>query len=184
MSEFKLDGSLKEQVEKAHEIIGDVASGLRTFRKSIPAGSQINTTPCYDEDLYLGQVIGNLWNELVKHVPMSTLTLAPNDAGFIPLKSMRNLTRDEVIEVLASSRVKNVYREFSKAPISVQKIVDEHATWRGDYKHALEHRAYAIVIISEDSDDFVAVEYYGNGYGSIICSTIPCKMNGSNVVKL
>lgn len=55
----KLNGTLEEQVAKAHEIIGDVASGLRTFKKSIPAGRLINEKRCGDEDLYLGRVIDN-----------------------------------------------------------------------------------------------------------------------------
>lgn len=63
-TEPQIKGSLEEQVEKSKNIICDVAAEVRTFRKSIPAGSLINEKRCGDEDMYLMQTIMNLETEV------------------------------------------------------------------------------------------------------------------------
>ena len=220
-SPFKLDGSIDEQVEKAHEIIGNVASGLRTFKKSIPAGSLINCNPCGDEDLYLGQVIGNLVDELkvrdqalkeilnqdavAQSFPQSdriklalvnakgkleegkTLDASLEDAKNATIKTCRFLkpnevhsaTRDEVIDILASSQVRFVYREFSDKPVSVPKILEEHKDWKERYSHALDAKQFAIAHVTGTDNDFAIVERYPNGLYSVICGSCPCKASGS-----
>jgi len=64
LCEPKVEGTLEEQVERAHEIIGDMASETRGPKMTIPAGSALNRIPCGDEDMYLTQVIDNLYDEV------------------------------------------------------------------------------------------------------------------------